>query len=201
MPLIDALIELAQFRISDRHPGALNQLVAQSAVARAGDRAAILFLASRMLARDQSEKSGNLPHVGNQRWISQPRYQMRRDDYANAGNRSEQADQAPQFRIVLTEVTDLMMRGGGRIEMEMQRADQLDQLKAHRLRARQLEQLIQHPRRPVIAFVRKRYPFIEQQRFDATFGGRQLLHVRVAQLHQMAQLAILRRRARGCLRS
>ena len=156
MTLIDAPIELAQFRIfSDRHPGALNQLVAQPAVARARDLTAILFVAGRMLARHQSEKPGNLPHVGNQRWISQPGDQMRRHDLADAGKALEPGDRLPQLRILLTVVTNLLLRRRGRIEVEMQRADQLVQLKAHRFGARQLEQLIQHPRRPVLAFVRE----------------------------------------------
>lgn len=45
-------VKLAQFRIfSDRDPGALNQPVAQPAVARPRDGSAILFIAGRMLAR------------------------------------------------------------------------------------------------------------------------------------------------------
>ena len=45
-------------------------LIAQPAVTRTGDLTAILFVAGRMFARDQAEKPGNLPHIGDQRWIA-----------------------------------------------------------------------------------------------------------------------------------
>ena len=93
MSLIDALIELTQFRIfSDRYPGALNQLVAQPAVARARDLAAILFVTGRMLARYQPEKSGNLPHVGNQSWIAKASDQVSGYDLADARQALEPGD-------------------------------------------------------------------------------------------------------------
>ena len=93
VPLIDALIELAQFRIfSDGHPGTLNQLVAQAAIAGAGNLTAILFVAGRMFARDQPEKRGNLTNVGDQHWIPKPSNQMCGHDLANARQALEPGD-------------------------------------------------------------------------------------------------------------
>src|SRR5207244_1708746 len=136
--MIDAQIEGAQFRIfSDRGPGALNQLVAQPAVARAGNPAAIFFLAGGVLARDNPEESSNLAHVANLAPVAQPGHQVRGHDHPDAGKAGEQTDRLPQFRIVLTKVADLLLGGGGRVKMKMQRPDQLVQLKAHRFRARQ----------------------------------------------------------------
>src|SRR5215471_9256424 len=53
-----------------------------------------------MLARDQAQKPGNLPHIGNQRWIAQARHQMRRDDLADPGQALEPGHRLPQFRIL-----------------------------------------------------------------------------------------------------
>src|SRR5712691_5800972 len=103
--MIDAQIEGAQFRIlSDRGPGALNQLVAQPAVARAGNPAAICFLAGGVLARDNSEESSNLAHVANLPPVAQPGHQMGRHDHPDAGKTGEQTDRLPQFRIVCSPV-------------------------------------------------------------------------------------------------
>src|SRR5260370_40456187 len=126
MSLIDAMIELPQFGILyDGDPGTLNQLVAQSAVAGAGDLTAILFVAGRMFARDQAEKSGNLPHIGDQQWITESRHQMGRDDLADPRQALEPGHGLPQFRILLAEVTNLFLRGRRGVEVKVQRADEL----------------------------------------------------------------------------
>ena len=86
---------------------------------------------------------------------------------------------------------------GGRIgqymdrqdKMEMQRADQMLQLKAHRFTAGQGRQLQQHLRRPA-TIARESHTLIKQQRLNAAFGGRHLADVGVAQLHQMSQFSI-----------
>src|SRR5436305_2019131 len=62
--LINTAIEVAQLRIfTDGRPSALNQFVAQAAVAGASNLTAILFIAGRVLARDYSEKAGYLSPV------------------------------------------------------------------------------------------------------------------------------------------
>lgn len=74
LALIDAPIESPQFRIfADRHPSALNQLIAQTAVADAGNLATIVLVAGRVLAGDQAQKAGDLAHVTDLAPISQAR--------------------------------------------------------------------------------------------------------------------------------
>src|SRR6266851_10152707 len=127
---VDAAIKGAQFRIlSNGDPGALNQLVAQTAIARARDLAAILFVTGRMLARYQAEKSSNLPHVGNQSWIAKASDQVSGYDLADAGQALEPGDRLSQFRILFTVMVQLLLRRRGRVEIEMQRAHELVQLK------------------------------------------------------------------------
>src|SRR6266550_3230936 len=61
MALIDTAIEITQLGIFlDGGPGALNQLVAQAAVTRASNRAAIFFLAGRVFAGNHAEEAGYL---------------------------------------------------------------------------------------------------------------------------------------------
>src|ERR1700687_4223065 len=105
-----------------------------------------------MLARHQSEKAGNLPHVSNQSWITQPSNQMRGHDFADAGQALEPGYRLPQFRVPFTEVTDILWGSRDCVEIEVQRPDQLVQLKAYRFRARQLEQLIEYTGRPLLLF-------------------------------------------------
>src|SRR3982074_1159601 len=73
--------------------------------------------------------------------------------------------------------------------MEMQRSDQMAQLKADDWRTWQGLQLAQHPRRP-LTVAGESHPLIEQQCLDAQFGRLQFGHLRVAQMHQMTQLSI-----------
>ena len=61
LALIDAPIESAQFRIfADRCPSALNQLVAQTAVANASNLAAIFLVAGGVFAGNQAQEAGDL---------------------------------------------------------------------------------------------------------------------------------------------
>src|ERR1700716_3915875 len=82
--------------------------------------------------------------------------------------------------------------------MKMQSPNQMLQLKMHGFTARQCGQLAQDLRRP-LSLTGKSHPLVEQQRFDAALGGRQLSDVSVPQLHQMTQLAINRRRHMNAL--
>jgi len=54
---------VANVQVRESEPSEL--LITLPAVTRSGDLTAILFGAGRMLARDQAEKAGNLPHVVN----------------------------------------------------------------------------------------------------------------------------------------
>src|SRR5215471_16716248 len=103
---------------------------------------------------------------------------MRRDNLADPRQALEPGYTLSQFRILLAEVPNLFLRRGCRVEVKMQRAHQLVQLKAHTFRAGQREQVIEDLLRPRLLFplvCGKRYAFIEQQGLDATFGGGQLL--------------------------
>src|SRR2546428_10044627 len=84
LALIDAPIESAQFRIfADRCPSALNQLVAQTAVANASNLAAIFLVTSRMFTGDQTQKAGDLAHVLDLAPIPQARQSMSGGDGAH----------------------------------------------------------------------------------------------------------------------
>src|SRR5712692_895545 len=195
MAMVDAPIESAQLGILlDGGPGALNQLVAQPLVARAGDAAAILFFSGGVFARHQPQETGNLPNVGNLTRVAQAPNQMGSYDPADPRKALEEIARLPQFGIIQAVAPNLFRGRGRRQKMKLHAIDQIIQLKAHRFRARQSLQLAHRPRRPFLLRIGKSDPFIEQQRLDAQLAGRQLLHVRVAQLHQVAQVAI---RARG----
>lgn len=74
--------------------------------------------------------------------------------------------------------------------MEMEAPNQMIQLEANGLGTSQAPQLFDRGCRPTSARVGVGYALQQQQRFDTTLGGRQLLHVGITQLHQVAQLAI-----------
>src|SRR5438034_3138008 len=195
MTVINALVESAQLRIFlNGGPGALNQLISQPAVAGARNLAAIFFLAGRMLARDDAEEAGNLPSVCDLLWVAEPGHQMRSYDPADARQALQQVDRLLQFRIIQAVATNLFDRRGRCLKVKMQGIQQIIKLEAHRLRARQCLQLAHRRRRPLLLGIGKRNPFVEQQRLDAQLAGRQLPHVRVPQLHQVAQVAIGTRR-------
>src|SRR3954463_995132 len=191
MALIDAAIESPQLRIFlDRGPGALNQLIAQPAVARVGNRAAIFLFAGRVFAGDDPEEAGNLLPIFDLLRVAQTCHQMRTDNPPNARQTQQQIDGLLQLCILEAVATNLFGGGGRGLKMEVQRVEQIIQLKSHRLRTRQSLQLAHCPRRPFLLRVRKRDRFVKQQRLDAQLTGAQLPHMRVAQLHQMAQIAI-----------
>src|SRR5438094_2410355 len=126
MALVDAPVKGAQFRVfANRGPGALNQLVAQAAVARASNATAIDLISGGMLARHQPQKGGNLADVGDFAPISQSGNQVGRDNPANPRKTGEPANHLPQFRIIYAEAADLLLNCGGRQKMELQRSDQM----------------------------------------------------------------------------
>jgi hypothetical protein len=77
MTLIDAAIESAQVRIFvDRYPGALNQLVPQTAVAATRNRTAIFLVAGGVLAGNQAQKTSDLSHIADLPPVSQAGQRM-----------------------------------------------------------------------------------------------------------------------------
>src|SRR5450759_201788 len=93
LALIDAPIESAQFRIfADRCPSALNQLVAQTAVANAGYLTAIFLVTSGMFTGDQTQKAGDLAHVLDLAPIPQARQGMSGGDRAYAWQADQKTD-------------------------------------------------------------------------------------------------------------
>src|SRR5215831_14688212 len=72
----------------------------------------------------------------------------------------------------------------------MERTNQMLQFEPHFAATRQVIQTSDSLCVPATTAVGKFYPFIKQQGFDATFGGSQLLHLRITQLHQMPQLTV-----------
>src|SRR5215471_441888 len=195
MAMIDALIEGAQLRIFlDGGPSALNQLVAQPFVASAGNAVAILFFPGRVFAGNQPQKASNLALVGNLTRVAQPPDQVGGYNPADPRDALQPLDRALQFWIMQAIAANFFCGRGGGQKVKLHGIDQIIQLKAHRFRARQSLQLAHRPHRPPLLRIGKRDPFVEQQRLDAQFAGRQLPDVRVAQLHQVTQVAIRSRR-------
>src|SRR5438270_6521808 len=189
--LINTAIESPQFRVSlDRRPSALNQFVAQATVAGASNLTAILFIAGGVFARDYSQKAGYLSPVFYLPGIAQAGHQMRAYNPADARQTQQQIDRLLQLWIIQAVLADLFSCPRGRLKMKVQRVQQVIELKAHRVRARQRLQLAHSPRRPLLMRVGKRNPFVEQQRLNPELTGGQLPDVRVPYLHQMAQVAI-----------
>src|SRR2546423_7860176 len=175
LALINAPIESAQFRIfADRCPSALNQLVAQTAVANASNLAPVFLVTSGMLTGYQTQEASDLAHVLDLAPITQARQRMSGRDGAYSWQADQKIDAAAQLRIVLTEISDLFLHFGGGQKMELQSIDQLVQLKAHRRITRQRLQLAQRLCRPFAIGGRKGNAFIQQQRLNPTFGGPQL---------------------------
>src|SRR5436190_5110467 len=191
MALIDAAIEITQLGIFlDGGPGALNQLVAQAAVAGTSNLAAIFFFAGRMLARHDPKEAGYLLAILYLLWIADPGRQVRSYNPTDPGQTQQQIDRLLQFWIMQAILTNLFGRSPGRLKMKVQRVEQIIELEAHRLRTGQRLQFPHRPHRPLLLRVRKRNAFEEQQRLNAQFAGSQLPYVRVAQLHKVTQVAI-----------
>src|SRR5437588_8197358 len=189
--LINTAIESPQFRVSlDRRPSALNQFVAQAAVAGASNLTAILFIAGGVFARDYSQKAGYLAPVFYLLRIAQAGHQMRAYNPADARQTQQQIDRLLQLWIIQAVLANLFGCPGRCLKMKMQGIEQVVEFEAHRFRARQRLQLAHGPRRPLLMLLGKRNPFVEQQRLNPELAGGQLPDVRVPYLHQMAQVAI-----------
>src|SRR5467141_424409 len=113
LALIDAPIEGAQFRIfADGCPSALNQLVAQTAVANPSNLAAIFLVTSGMFTGDQTQKAGDLAHVLDLAPITQARQGMSGGDRTYSWQADKKTDALAEFGIVLTEMPDLFLHLG-----------------------------------------------------------------------------------------
>src|SRR6266540_1152553 len=106
----------------------------------------------------------------------------------------QKLDATVEFRITFTEMPNLFLYFGSRQKMKLQSIDQLLQFETHARVTGQGLQLSQRSSRPLAVGRRKGDALIQQQRLEAQLGGRQLSHLGVAQLHQMPQLPITRRR-------
>src|SRR5262244_1027405 len=178
--------------LSDRRPRRLDELASQPFISGAGDRSPIHSLPGGMLGGHQTQKPGQLTDVVKLSPIADAGQELAGGNPADAGNRHQILDTLRQLEIIAAETADLGDRLKNLLFVKLQTVKQLLQLKAHRPRAGKLAQFILDQKRPLTAggSGRKLDPFEEQQRFNPLLHPGQLAYQHIAQLCQMAKLAV-----------
>ena len=148
-----------------------------------------------MLGGHQAQKATQLADVIKLSPIADAGQELAGGNPADAGKCHQILHTLKQLGIVLAETANLSYRLKNLLLVKLQSVKQLIQLKAHRPRAGKLAQFILHQERPLTArrSGRKLDPFEEQQRFNPLLHPGQLAHQHIAQLSEMAKLAIQQR--------
>src|SRR5262244_1067021 len=178
--------------LADGRPRSLDQFTAQPPVSRVSDRSPLGSLSSGVLGGHQAQKTSQLADIFQLAPVPNTSQEVAGHNPADPRHRHHILYTLRQFWVGLAETANLFCRLQNLLFRERQTVEQLIELKAHRVRARQLSQLLLYQQRPLATGGSrgKLDPFHEQQRFDALLHGRGFAHQRVAQLGQMAQLAI-----------
>src|SRR5215467_3089787 len=172
----------------------LVEFAPQPAISCTGDRSPIRPLSGGVLTWAQSQKSCKLAHVFKLPPIADTRQELTRHDPADPTNAHQILDALRQFRIVLTELANLLGRFHDLLLRKLNVVQQLIEFKAYTPGALQFSELSLNLQRPSTPG-RSQWesdPFKEQQRLDP------LLHPHhftdVSQLSKMAKLSVNRRR-------
>ncbi len=178
--------------LADRRPGGLDELASKPPISSMGDRPSIGSLSRRVLGRHQAQKPSQLANVFKLSPIPDAGHKLTGHNPADPGNRHQISNALGQFGIVSAEAADLSSRLKNLLLRKLQTVEQLIELKAHGLRTLKLSQFVLDHERPLSAGGSrgKLDPFEEQQRFDALLHPHHLAHKRIAQLSQVAQLAV-----------
>src|SRR6266850_5356805 len=178
--------------LSDRRPRGLDDFASQPLISSAGDRSPIRSLTGGVLGGHQAQKATKLADVVKLSPIANAGQKLAGGNPADAGKRHQILHTLRQFGIVLAVTANLSYRLKDLLLVKLQAVEQLIQFKAHRPRAGKLTEFILHSTRPLTAGGSrgKLDPFEEQQRFNPLLHPHQLAHQHIAQLSEMAKLAI-----------
>src|SRR5262245_43610136 len=182
--------------LTDRRPGGLDELASKPIVSRVGDRSSIGSLSGGVLGRDQPEKSSQLTDVLKFSPIPNASQKLTGHNPANPWNRHQVLNALRQLGIMAAKAANLSGHLQNLFLGKLQTVKQSIELKAHGLRTLKLAQLVLDHERPLPSrrCRGKLDPFKKQQRFDALLHAHHLADKGVAQLGDVAQLAIKRRR-------
>ncbi len=134
--------------LANCRPGGLDEFASQPSVSRASDRAPISFLSRRVLSRNHSQKACKLADVLKLAPIADTSQELARHDPADATNTHHVLDRLRQFRIVLTEFTNLFGHFHNLLLRKLHIVQQLIEFEAHALRALKFSQLALNDPRP-----------------------------------------------------
>src|SRR5215813_11905161 len=178
--------------LSDRRPGGLDEFASQPFISSTGDRPPINSLPGGMLGGHQAQKPSQLTDVVKFSPIADAGQELAGTNPADAGNRHQILDTLRQLGIIAAETADLGDRLKNLLLVELQTVKQLIQLKAHGPGAGKLAEFILYQKRPLTdgGSGRKLDPFEEQQRLNPLLHPRQLAYQHIAQLREMAKLAV-----------
>jgi hypothetical protein len=178
--------------LADRRPGSLNQLASKPSVSGTGNRAPIDAIARGVLGRHQAQKASQLPDIVDFTPVSNARQKLASHNRADPRNAHQVGNGLRQFGIFFTEPAYLFGTVYHLLFGKFQTVEQLIELKTYAMRARKFSQLSLDPQRPLAAGPRwgKLNAFEQQQGFNPLLVSGCLVHHRIAQLGEVAKLAI-----------
>src|SRR5262245_39830041 len=178
--------------LANRRPGRLNKLASKPPVAGMGNRASIDRIARGVLGRHQAQKAAQLSDIVDLPPVSNARQKLACHNPADTRDAHQILNGLQQFRIFLTETANLFRTAHHLLFTKFQIVEQLIELKTNAMRTLKPSQLSLHPQCPLSASRSwgKVDAFEQQQGFDPLLVSGRLAYRRVAQLGEVAQLAI-----------
>src|SRR5215831_669945 len=197
VPAAHRYVKVAELSIlTNRRPCRLDEFAPQPAISCTGDRSPIRPLSGGVLTWAQSQKSCKLAHVFKLPPIADTRQELTRHDPADPTNAHQILDALRQFRIVLTELANLLGRFHDLLLRKLNVVQQLIEFKAYTPGALQFSELSLNLQRPSTPgrCQWESDPFKEQQRLDPLLHPHHFTDESVSQLSKMAKLSVNRRR-------
>ena len=186
-------IKFSKLRVlADRRPGSLNQLASKPPVSHTGNRSSINRIARGVLSRHQAQEATQLSNIVDLAPVSNAGQKLAPHNPADPGDAPQVFNRPRQFRIFFTETANLFGSVHDLLFTKFQIVEQLIEFKTHDPRTRKLSELVLDHERPLTPGRGwgKADAFEQQQGFDSLLVRRRLPDQRIAQLREMAKLAI-----------
>ena len=197
VPAANRAVKIPQLAIlANRRPGGLDELTPQPAVPVRVIEPRSVFSPVEFSVGTTPKNPASLAHVFKLPPVADTSKEPARHDPADATNAHHVLHALRQFRIVLTQLSNLFGHLHNLLLRKLHVVQQLIDFEAHTLRALKFPQLALNFQRPA-APSRSRWesdPFEEQQRLNPLLHPRHFTHQGVAQLGEMAKLSINGRR-------